>query len=81
MDDGLNAWRWQELLWTLRWLAADADAALAVVPDVCVPDEIALDMDHWTQVARDWDLVSGPVLALLQEIDQEFRGHVNSEPP
>ena len=46
MDDGLNEWRRAELIWSLRWLAAEPEVALAAVPDVCTADEIALDINH-----------------------------------
>jgi hypothetical protein len=49
VDDGLNEWRRQELLWSVRWLAADPKAALAAVPGVVTADEIALDLEHWTE--------------------------------
>jgi hypothetical protein len=72
MDDPLNAWRRQELLWSLRWLAAAPEAALAAIPGVVAADEIALDIDHWLEVARDWNLLDEPVLSLVVEIDRQF---------
>jgi len=72
MDDPLNPWRRQELVWSLRWLAAEPEAALAAVPGVCVPDEIALDIDHWFEVARDWSLLEDTTLSLVADIDRQF---------
>lgn len=71
-DDGSNWWRFRELLWTLRWLAAEPDAAIAAAPKYCVVDEIATDIEHWMMVARGWDLVDPSVLARIEEIDREF---------
>lgn len=73
MDDPLNPWRRQELLWSLRWLAAEPEAAVAAVPGVVTTDEIALDIGHWLEVARDWDLLEEPALRLVTEIDTHFR--------
>jgi hypothetical protein len=81
VDDGLNEWRRQELLWSLRWLAADPEAALAAVPGVVTADEIALDLEHWTEVAKGWGLVSGTVEALLDEIDREFAAMTEADRP
>ena len=72
MDDPLNAWRRQELVWSLRWLAAAPEAALAAVPGVVTADEIALDIEHWLEVARDWNLLDEPVLSLVVEIARQF---------
>jgi hypothetical protein len=73
MDDSQNPWRREELVWSLRWLAAEPEAALAAVPGVVTADEIALDIGHWLEVARDWDLLEAPVLGLVTEIDTQFR--------
>jgi hypothetical protein len=72
MDDPLNAWRRQELVWALRWLAAEPEAALAAVPGVVTADEIALDIDHWLEVARGWGLLDEGALTLVVEIDRQF---------
>ncbi|SRR6266545_1836370 len=72
MDDPLNSWRRQELIWSLRWLAAEPRAALAAVPGICTADEIALDIDHWLNVARDWKVVDKPVLDQIAKIDAQF---------
>ena len=73
MVDRDNRGRLEKLVWAIRWLAAEPDAALAVVDDPrIVPDEIALDLEHWLEVARDHDLIDGPALDLLTEIDETF---------
>ena len=72
MDDPLNPWRRQELVWSLRWLAAEPEAALAAVPGVCVPDEIALDIDHWFEVARDWSLLEDTTLVWSRTLTASF---------
>jgi hypothetical protein len=81
VDDGLNEWRRQELLWSVRWLAAEPEAALAAVPGVVTADEIALDLEHWTEIAKGWGLVSGPVEALLDEIGREFTAMTEADRP
>lgn len=77
----MNEWRRQQLLWSVRWIAADPEAALAAVPGVVTADEIALDLDHWTMMARDWALVDGPALAMLDKIDREFASMSDSDRP
>ena len=72
MDDPLNAWRRQELVWSLQWLAAEPEAALTAVPGVVTADEIALDIDHWLGVARGWGLLDERALTLVVEIDRQF---------
>ena len=72
MDEPLNAWRRQELVWSLRWLAAEPEAALAAVPGVVTADEIALEIDHWLEVARGWGLLDARALTLAVEIDRQF---------
>lgn len=73
MDDGQNHARYEMLVWTVRWLAAEPAAALSVVEDPrIVPDEIAEDLDHWLEVTRGYGLVEGPALELLTQIDETF---------
>jgi hypothetical protein len=72
VGDPLNGWRRQELLWSLRWLAAEPEAALAAVPGVVTADEIALDIGHWLEIARELDLLDQPVLSMVVEIDRQF---------
>jgi hypothetical protein len=74
IDDATRAGARDELVWALRWLAAEPQAALSAVPEVpiCTADEIALDLNHWFEFARAEHLVDLPVLALLEEIDREF---------
>jgi len=77
----MKEWWRQELLWSVRWLAADPEAALAAAPGVVTTDEIALDLDHWSMMARDWALLDGPSLALLDEIDREFASMSDADRP
>lgn len=81
LDDGLNAWRSQELLWTLRWLAAEPDATLEAVSDICIADEIALDVDHWYELATQWGLLDRESAALIGAIDEEFRAMTERDDP
>lgn len=61
------------MVWAIRWLAADPEAALTAVDDErIVPDEIAEDLDHWLEVCRGWNLIDEPTLAILDAIDQAF---------
>jgi hypothetical protein len=71
-DDGLNDWRRQEMLWTLRWLAAEPDAAVTAVPGVDTPDEIANDLDHWFEIAQQWSLLDARAARLIAAINDEF---------
>jgi hypothetical protein len=71
-DDGHNAWRQQELLWTLRWLAAEPDAAMGAVHGICTPDEIALDLDHWFEIAQVWGLLDERLIRSIGAINDEF---------
>jgi hypothetical protein len=71
-DDPLDSWRRQELVWSLRWLAAEPEAAIGAVPDVVTADEIALDIEHGLEVARDSGLLDDPALSLIIEIDRQF---------
>ena len=77
----MKEWWRQELLWSVRWLAADPEAALAAAPGVVTTDEIALDLDHWSMMARDWALLDGPSLALLDEIGREFASMSDPDRP
>jgi hypothetical protein len=73
VDDGQNPDRFDKLVWAIRWLAAEPAAALAVVDDPrIVPDEIALDLDWWLDVAVGHGLVKSPALEILTEIDETF---------
>jgi hypothetical protein len=67
VNDALNGWRRQEVLWSLRWLAAEPEAALAAVPGVVTADEIALDIEHWLESGREWNLLDEPVLRMVVE--------------
>ena len=80
-DDGLNAWRREQFVWALRWLAAEPEAALAVGREIpiCTADEIALDLNHWFEVARDWGLLEPPVAVVIEEIDREFEAMSGQE--
>ena len=71
-DDGLNGWRRQELVWALRWLAADPEAAIAAYDGIIVADEIALDLNHWYEVSREWGLLDEPTAEALRVIDDTF---------
>ena len=71
-DDGLDSWRRQELLWTLRWLAAEPDAALAAVDGIYTADEIALDLQDWSEIAQQWGLLDETLARMIAEIDREF---------
>lgn len=65
-DDGQNEGRRRQLIWTLRWLAADPEAAITAVDGVVIADEIALDLNHWYEVAHDWRLLDPAVDRDLQ---------------
>ena len=80
-DDGLNGWRREELIWALRWLAADPDAAIAAVPNVCTADEIALDIDHWFEVATGWGLIEPDASAAIAKIDDGFKAMTDRDDP
>jgi hypothetical protein len=71
-DDGPNRWRRQELIWALRWLAAEPEAAIAAYDRIVTADEIALDMNDWYEVARDWGLLDEVTGVALKVIDAEF---------
>lgn len=73
--------RREELVWALRWLAADPEAALAVGREIpiCTADEIALDINESYEVAREWGLLEAPVAALLEEIDRDFEAMSGQE--
>lgn len=71
-DDGLNPWRRQELIWALRWLAADPEAAIAAYDGVVTADEIALDLNHWYEMIRAWGLLDDPTAEELKAIVETF---------
>ena len=71
-DDGLNAGRLEELYWALRWLAAEPEAAVTAFDGVVTADEIALDLNHWYEVARGWGLLDDETSAALRAIDEQF---------
>jgi hypothetical protein len=71
-DDGLNGWRHEELIWTLRWLAADPEAALRATEDIVAADEIAEDLNWWYEVTRGWGLLDDATADALRTIDEQF---------
>lgn len=79
-DDGLNPWRRQELIWALRWLAADPEAAIAAYHGVVTADEIALDLDHWYEMTRAWGLLDDPTAEALKAIDETFEAMSDAGP-
>ena len=61
-----------QFCWSLQALASDAEDQLALFPTfVCKADELALDYDHWSEVARSLlaDEFSPDQLAALTAID------------
>ncbi len=61
--------------WSLQALACDAEAQRSLFPDfVCKADELALDYDHWSEVARSFFAgeFSGVQLAALAKIDSRL---------
>ena len=78
-DAGLDAWRRQELIWILRWLAAEPDAAIAAVDDIVTADEIALDLDDWSEGTRDRPLIDETTASMLQVINDEFTAMTNGD--
>jgi len=79
-DDGLNPWRRQELIWALRWLAGDPEAAIAAYDGIVVADEIALDLNHWYEVNRDWGLLDDSTAEALEVIDAKFEAMSDAGP-
>ncbi len=68
-----NAWIADELLWTLRRLAAEPEQAFAGYLDRrLLPDELANDLDQWITVAASNGLLSPEPLAALRGIDHRF---------
>ena len=79
-DAGRDAWRRKELIWTLRWLAAEPDAAIAAVDDIVTADEIALDLDGWLEGTRDRPLIDETTASMLQVINDEFTAMTSGVP-
>jgi hypothetical protein len=73
VDDGEKEGIVERLVWTVRWLAAEPNAALNVVDDPrIVPAEIANDLDTWLEVASEHGLVEGRAHDVLTQIDETF---------
>ena len=79
-DAGRDAWRRKELIWTLRWLAAEPDAAIAAVDDIVTADEIALDLDGWLEGTRDRPLIDETTASMLRVINDEFTAMTSGVP-
>lgn len=79
-DDGDNDWRRRELIWALRWLAAEPDAALAAHAGIVTADEIALDVAHWLQVALTWGLLDEASAQAVRSIDDTFTAMSDAGP-
>lgn len=61
--------------WSLQALAMNAEVQQSLFPDfVCKADELALDYDHWSEVARSFfgAEFSGDQLAAIQAIDRHL---------
>ena len=72
-EERLAKWRYEQLVWVMRWLAAEPDAALAAVEDPRIaPDEIALSLDDVLVVGDLGEVVNQPALDLVLVIDQTF---------
>lgn len=80
----------ENLVWAIRWLAADPEPALRALDaaflhepagdrSAYVPDEIALTLGDCLEVARRWDLITPDIDAMLGEIDQTFGSISGSE--
>lgn len=62
-----------EILWIVRWLAAEPDKALAAVGDArVVPDDLANSLSDWLELTAGSDAVTEVVRDALLVIDREF---------
>ena len=67
-----DRWRYEDLVWALRWLAADAEAALTALPDPrLVPDEIALTLED-ALLTVDRSTIIADAWQVIDEIDRRF---------
>lgn len=78
LEDDVNRRGLREMLvWAVRWVAADSDAALAPLRDskgtvVMEPDEIALTLDDAWLPSQGQALIPEKAEAVVAEIDRVF---------
>jgi hypothetical protein len=70
-DEQLGRWRYESLVWCLRWLAAEPEATLAAEPRVG-PDEIALSLEDVLVIGPLTGVVEEPVVSMVLAIDSVF---------
>ena len=62
-----------QLVWLVRWLAADPSAGLAALPDPrIVPDDLANSLDGWLHSMSHLEPLKTGVRERLEEIDAAF---------
>lgn len=73
MDETERAWVRASLIWAVRFIAAEADASLALIERERISvDELALTLDDYLPLARQEGVVGPEVMAVLDEIDSVF---------
>lgn len=83
MDEAqLDAWQYEQLVWALRWLAADADAAIAALDQrAAIADEIALSLGDVVKTGRGTRGLSPHIRAAVEEINEVFGAMSGPERP
>jgi len=72
-EDELDRWQHEQLIWALRWVAADPEAAIAAAgTNVVIADEIALGLDAVIQTGRATRRLAPSIRAAIGEIDAIF---------
>lgn len=73
MNDTGRAWVRDQLVWAVRFIAADPDVSLALIERERISiDELALTLDDYLPLARREGVVEADAMALLDEIDSVF---------
>jgi hypothetical protein len=67
----LNSWRYDQLVWNTRWLAAEPEMTLAAEPRVG-PDEIALCLDDILAIEPLEEIVAPALAEMVTEIDRAW---------
>jgi hypothetical protein len=71
-QEARRKWVYERLIWSLRWLAADAEAALAAVRATPASEEMALLLEDILPAAQHYAVVEQSTLEAVSEIHRAF---------
>ena len=73
MMDDQEAGIHEKLVWALRWIAAEPEAAIAALGGRMDPVEIALTLEDWWLVIKERETFDAELQARISEMDATFQ--------